>query len=270
VSAPPEGGDLPARRLSSQELEAVIRRAVELQAAAEGGDDGITEGEVLRIGKELGLAPEVVRRAIADIRSRPVEEKGLVAGVMGPGVVRAARTVRRPAAEVGLLMEQYLFRCEYMVVLRRFSDRTRYVPASGMGAALGRAAYRLRAQHTALGFHQLDVGVSAVDDDCTLVELSMELRGMRKGLAAGGVGSGGALAALAGAFAWATPAPDLLALAGLPALAATLLGSRGIYRAAARSRQEKLESLLDRLEHGELKAPAGNEWKQGLDRLLKG
>ncbi|MDP9348541.1 MAG: hypothetical protein M3P24_05270, partial [Gemmatimonadota bacterium] len=65
-------GDLPARRLSSQELEAVIRRAVELQAAA-GGDDGITEGEVLRVGGELGLSPELVRRALADVRSRPVE-----------------------------------------------------------------------------------------------------------------------------------------------------------------------------------------------------
>jgi hypothetical protein len=258
-------GDLPARRLSSQELEAVIRRAVELQAATEGGDEGITEGEVFRIGKELGLSPELVRRALADVRAHPVEERGLLAGVMGPAVVHAARTVRRPAGEVGLLLEQYLLRCEYMVVLRRFPDRTRYVPATGVGAALGRAAYRVRAQHTALGFHQLDVGVSAVDEECTLVDLSMELRGMRNGLAAGGVGAGGGVAAAVAAFALATPAPELLALAGLPALAAGVLGSRGIYRGAARSRQEKLESLLDRLEHGELRVPPGRgEWRKQL------
>ena len=56
--APRPGGGLPARRLSNQELEAVIRRAVEILAAAGTPDEGISEAEVIRIGQELGLDPE--------------------------------------------------------------------------------------------------------------------------------------------------------------------------------------------------------------------
>lgn len=270
MSTPTPGGGLPARRLSSQELEAVIRRAVELQTAAGGAEEGITEAEVVRIGEELGLEASLVRRAITDVRGRPPEERGALAGVMGPGVVRAVRTVRRPAAQVGMLLEEYLLKCEYMGVQRRLPDRTRYVRRSGVAASLGRAARSLGTHDPSLDLPALEVGVAALDEESALVELRVELRTPRGWLAGAGVGSGGGVAALVGAFAWATPAPDLLALLGIPALAATLLGSRGIYRYLARSRQEKLESLLDRLEHGELRVPRGPEWKKGLDRLLKG
>lgn len=258
-------GSLPARRVSSRELEAIIRRAVELQSAGEEREEGITDAEVVRIGKELGLAPEVVRRAMVDVRSGPVEEHGVLARVMGPARVRAVRTVRGPAAEVARRVEEYLLRREHMRVQRRFPDRTRYVRGSGVVAALGRAARGIGEKHPPLGVKALDVGVAAVDEGSSLVELSVELDTPRGALAGVGAGSGGGIAALVGLFAWATPAPDLLAVAGLPALAATLWGSRLVYRRAARSTHEKLESFLDRLEHGELRLPPGGpEWRKRL------
>ncbi|HKP74148.1 MAG TPA: hypothetical protein VJT67_01335, partial [Longimicrobiaceae bacterium] len=136
---PPGGTGLPARKLSSNELEAVIKRAVELQTARETEmTDGLTDAEVVRIGQELGIEQHLVRRAIAEVRSTPPEEHGMVAGVMGPGIVRAARTIRRPAVELGMFLEKYLLESEFMVVERRFPDRTRYVRAQGLGAAVGR------------------------------------------------------------------------------------------------------------------------------------
>lgn len=267
AEAPPPGGNLPARRLSSQELEAVIRRAVELQAAREPGDEGVSEAEVLRIGGELGLTPDLVRRAIADVRSQPVEERGFLAGVMGPGTVRAVRTIRRPAAPLGLFLEEYLVRCEHMVVQRRFPNRTRYARGTGVAAALGRAASKLGARQAALDLPQLDVGVSMVDEDSALVELSVEVRAQRTGLAAGGALGGAGLAAGIAAFALVTPAADALALLGLPAIMGTMAGVRGIFGAVTRSTQEKLESFLDRLEHGDVKLPSGGgkpDWRRQL------
>lgn len=254
-SGPPGGNNLPARRLSSSELEAVIRRAVEIQSATGAPDEGISEGEVLRIGQELGLDAATVRRAIVDVRGRPPEEAGALARVMGPGVVRAARTVRRPPAQVGLLLEEYLLACEYMVVQRRFPDRTRYVRATGVGATFGRAAQKIGARHKMLELEQLDVAVSAIDENTALVELSVDVTAVRAGMAGAGVGVGGGAGVGAAVFAVATTIPDPLALVGLPILAGAVAAMRGIFGAMRGSTQDKLEAFLDRLEHGELKVP---------------
>jgi hypothetical protein len=267
---PPSGGgsNLPARRLSSQELEAVIRRAVELQTAAGGSDEGVAEAEVVRIGQELGLEPAHVRRAITDIRSRPPEEGGMLAAVMGPGQVRAGRTIRRPAAQLGMLVEDYMVRCEYMHAHRRFPDRTRYVRDASFAAGVGRFARGFSSREQRLDLKQVDVGVAYVDDDTAFVELSMDLSGERAGYAAGGAALGTVSSVPVVAFALVTAAPAVLALTAVPLFGAWMVGMRAGYRYSARQVQEKLESFLDRLEHGEVKVPPGvGEWTDALKRL---
>ena len=265
MSDAPGGSNLPARRISSQELEAVIRRAVEIQSAGEWEEEGLSEAEALRIGRELGITPETMRRALLDVRSRPRDERGVLAKVMGPGTVRALRTVRRPAAEVGLFLEEYLVRCEYMVVQRRFPDRTRYVRARGVAAALGRAASKVGSRHTSLDLQQLDVGVAAVDEGTALVELSVDLAQARAALATGGVVGGGLSAGFIAVSVLATPILDPLALLALPALGGILWGSRAAYTTTAARTEDQMEAFLDRLEHGELRLPAQKpEWRKQL------
>lgn len=100
---------VPSRNFTTQELEAVIRRAVELQAGNSARtEEGVSEVEVVRIGEELGLDPTTVRRAMAEVRGRPVEERGALVKLVGVGTVRAARVLRRPAASTGLLLDRYL------------------------------------------------------------------------------------------------------------------------------------------------------------------
>jgi hypothetical protein len=244
---------------------------VEIQTAAGTPEEGISEGEVIRIGQELGIDPVTVRRAITDVRGRPPEERGLLARTMGPGSLRAARTVRKPAAAVGLLLEEYLVKCEYMVVQRRFPDRTRYVRGTGFAASMGRGMRMFRDSHKAMDLAQLDVSVSALDDDACLVEVSMDTTGTRAGLAAGAAAVGGSAAVGITAAVLATPIIDPLALLSLPALAGSWLGMRGIYGAVQNSAQDKLESFLDRLEHNELKVPApGGIGPFGPDGLTLG
>lgn len=253
--APRPGGGLPARRLSNQELEAVIRRAVEIQTAAGTPDEGIPEAEVLRIGQELGLDPVTVRRAITDVRGRPPQETGILARTMGPGTLRASRTVRKNAAAVGLLLEEYLLKCEYMVVQRRFPDRTRYVRGTGFAAAMGRGMRVFSQSHKAMDLAQLDVSVSALDDETCIVELSVDMGAVRGGMAAGAAAIGGSAAVGITAAVLATPIIDPLALLSIPAALGSWFGMRGIYGVVQSGTQDKLESFLDRVEHNELALP---------------
>ena len=260
----PEGSGVPARRVSSTELEAVIRRATELQFARGEAEEGLPEAEVMRIGKELGLEPAHVRRAISEVRGQPREEKGMMVSVMGPETIRAVRTIRRPAAQLGMELEEYLLKCEYMTVQRRFPDRTRYVRDDGMGAALGRMGVKMSLRLTPLDIHKVDVHVSPVDEDSALLELSVPLGPTRTGLAVGGVVTGGGGGAAVGT-ALAIMGPDPTLLLGFPVFGAAMLLARVMYRSVARSTHDKLEGFLDRVEHGELpRPPKKPDWRKGL------
>lgn len=252
------------RRVSSHELEAVIRRATELQFARGEAEEGLPEAEVMRIGKELGLDPAHVRRAIGEVRGQVREEKGMMVSVMGPETIRAVRTIRRPAAQLGMSLEEYLVKCEYMTVQRRFPDRTRYARDDSMGAALGRMGVKMSLRLQPLDVRKVDVHVSPVDEDSALLELSVPLGATRTGLAVGGVvGGGGGGAAIGTALAMMGPDPTLLL--GFPIFGVAMLLARATYRGVSRSVHDKLESFLDRVEHGELPQPPKKpDWRRQL------
>jgi hypothetical protein len=152
-----------------------------------------------------------------------------------------------------------------MVVERRFPDRTRYVRAQGIGAAVGRTFSKVGSRVAPLDLQAVDVGVALADEDSSLVTLQVDLTSIRAGTAAGswltGLGGGGALAVVV----LASAAPPLLALAGAGVAAAGALVGRGAYRMVARQTQNKLEAFLDRLEHGELRLPQPKqEWHKRL------
>ena len=243
----------PARHYSTEELEAVIRRAVELQSGPASREEGVSANEVVRIAQELGLEPGAVRHAMAEVRSRPPAEQTTLGRSMGPGLARAARVVRRTAAATERLLSEYLRERELMVVQRRFPERTRYVRDGSIGAGLARMARGFGRSEQPLDLPRVDLAVSAIDAESCLVELSVDMGGARAGYAAGALGLGGSAAAGLATAIWATPVADPLMLLGLPVLGAAWYGMRAIYGATHRSTQEKLESFLDRLEHGDLR-----------------
>jgi hypothetical protein len=244
---------VPSRNLTAPEFEAVVRRAVELQSGTSARtEEGVSETEVVRIGQELGLDPTTVRRAIAEVRIRPAEERGALESLVGPGTVRATRLVRRTATSTGSQLDRYLRETEFMVAQRRFADRTRYLRNASLAAGFGRFVRGLSRSHPPVDLKQLDVAISALDAESCLVEVSSDFGGVRTGLAAGVLGSGSALAGVGAAFVWATPIADPFMLLAAPVVAGSFYGMRAIYRHMSRSLQDKLESLLDRVEHNDL------------------
>jgi hypothetical protein len=255
------GGSLPEQRLTSEQFELVIRRAAELQArAAERSEEGMSEDEVLRIGRELGLSGESLSRALAEVRGSQAAPEGWAERLFGEAVVSTSRTVPGDAPEVSATIERYLTEREWLAPIRRFPDRTLYEKARGvdLARALTRAREALggvRQPYVGAGFdlknaRSVQVAVQQLESGFSHVHLTADLSNLRTGFAigtfAGGGGGGVAVATVLGIAI--APAAALL---GLPILGGVWLGLKaGQHHMASRARLH-LEALLDALERQE-------------------
>jgi hypothetical protein len=117
----------PGTAITRAALERVLARAAELQGTTGDGDEAgrMTEAQIIELGKEVGLTPEVLRQALAEERSRTLvpEESGVLAGLMGPSRVSAGRTVPGSAAVVLGSLDSWMQRSEGLAVKRRFADQ---------------------------------------------------------------------------------------------------------------------------------------------------
>ena len=264
---PYQPGKYPERRVSSEQLEAVIRRATELESASGGGGDALSEEEVLRIGRELGIAPIHVRQALAEVgaNARPAEP-GVVARVMGPGYAGATRVVQGDADEVRGRVERYLLEVEHMVIERQFADFTRYRRGTGLGTAIRRTTTQLqvRSRFAEFKLKELDVGIQPLEDGYSLVTVGVNLAPARAGMLGGGLAVGTALGTGAGTFAAIAIDPFLGIATLLPLVAAGGWGMRPIYRNTFKSTEDRLEAFLDRVQSGDLPEPPKGDWKKKL------
>jgi hypothetical protein len=239
-------------------LERVLARAAELQVGSGEPEELLTEGQILELGKEVGLTPQNLRQALAEERTRvalPPDEGGLSAKLLGGARVGAGRTVPGRPGDVLEAIDVWMQREECLQVKRQFPDRIvwearrdlvgtmrRALNVGGRGYALSRA-------------HEVAATAVAVDATRTLVRIDADLAPFRMRLARQSAGAtllsaaaGGALVALHFAVA-AAVAPVAVVGAGAFYLA------RGINARTATAAQLALEQLLDRLERGEITKP---------------
>lgn len=258
---PDSSPKLPVRKLSNRDFELVIRRAAELQARQSEeafGGDGISEAEVIRIGRELGLSPENLQRAIAETSGEEPEE-GMLHSLFGAATVRASRLIAGDAEKVSRTLERYLVEREFLAVQRRFGDRTLFTRATGMIASMGRATSQMFSRSPLLKVDNLEVSFRPLDESGCWLSLASSLRANRTAAAATSFVAGGSGAAVAGAVLGIALAPPA-ALIALPILGASVFGARAYYDHLTKDVEVQLESLLDRLEHGELLAPSRGAW----------
>jgi hypothetical protein len=260
--------DLPAkpssgRQLDRAALERVLARAAELQGSDADPSDALTEQQVLEIAREVGIAPEALRVALAEERTRvalPVES-GLAARIAGPALIGASRTVKGSPTGVLATLDHWMQQSECLQQRRRQSDRMSWEPRRDMlgrmkvGLNLGGRGYPLaRAAEVA-------ATAASVDGDRVHVQLVADVGPARRSRLLGGSAVAGA-GALGGSGLMLIPyvAPNAL-LAPFVAGAALLLGA-GLFGGqlvarthvvTARRVQVALEQLLDRLEHGDLR-----------------
>jgi hypothetical protein len=250
-------------------LERVLARAAELQTAA--GDetasvDGLTEQQLLDIGREVGLSGTHLRQALAEERTRVLvpQERGLVAQVAGAGTTSAQRTISSTPAQVLTALNQMMLRDECLAVKRRYDDRMTWEPRRDFWAAFRRLAPSAGRMFDLLRAREVGATVVAVDDGRTLVRLDADVSHTRAqrlqggiAVAAGGLVTAGMIVAFFTMIVQAPAEPALIlgAVTGALGVAAGAAVAR-THRHTVERAQLALEQILDRLEHSDARRPA--------------
>jgi hypothetical protein len=266
---PARGSTLPARRLTTEQMEAVFRRAVELQARdSDSADDaGLTEDELLRIGGELGIGRGHMRRALAEVAVGTPAPGGAGARIFGPARIGAARAVPGRADAVRAHIERYLVDSQYLAVLRRLPDVTVYEKSGGLQVEVARAMDAMRGAlggsgsgpRIGAGFdlrtaRTVEVSVTPIEENVSWTSFTVDLGNQRTGYWVG-INSGVGVAALTGAAIAAIAIAPPAALLALPIMGGSAWGTRAAYDAVLKRARLHLEALLDHLERGESLVP---------------
>lgn len=258
--------------LTRRDMEAVIRRAAELEARDGGQTPELSEEDLVRIAGEVGLSEPSVRRALAEYRALApgggfLAERGALARMCGPRLIRATRTVDRPADELREAIESHFLANESLRLVRRTHQASLWEPDRGVVASLLRSVDLLgRGYELAKKGQAIELRVVSLDEGTSQVTLTKDIGKERSGWFWGqGMAVGAALSAVAGVLITGSPQiPDLFAL-GAPALFAPSLAlARAGYGRTMEKMRLVLEGLLDRLEHGEPLAPPRPSWRDLL------
>ncbi len=211
--------------VSREALERIIKRAAELQAGEHDVGDGLTNNEVLALGKDVGIPDRYLRQAMLEEQTRiaPDVATGTWAWLTGPRSIVAHRVVPGDRAAVERALSRWMTEEELLQPKRHFADRTSWQVV------------------------QLEPGFC-------LVRLEADIRPERTKRISG--------ASVLFVLGWGMTAaaalivPPLALAQLLPGVGLTLGGAAvaRTYRGANERMQVALEQILDRLERGEVRS----------------
>lgn len=258
--------------LTRRDLEAVIRRATELEAETGAAVPELSESDVLRIAADVGLSEASIRRALAEyLGGSPggtlLTERGWVTRLCGTSLVTATRTVKRPAEEVKHELESHFQQNESLRIVRRTTTHSLWEPESGVVASLMRGLDLLgKGYQLAKKSRALELRVVPLGEESSEVALTVDLGDDRAGWFWGlGFGVGAPLTFVAIALiASVQEIPNLAILASPVFIAATVSLARAGYRRALEKMRLVLDGLLDRVEHDEPLEQPRPSWRDLL------
>lgn len=266
----------------SGELERVIRRAVELQmetgagtGPASSAGEALTEEEVLRIGREVGLEPRHVRRALAEVRAESLlpdlpADEGVPNRLWGGAFARASRAVPGDPAEVQGELEEHFREAESLQAIRSRPGRSLWEPAGGLVNKMQRTLDVGGHGYELAEGRRVELSVTELEAGWSLVTVTVDLRNLRTEQAVGWAGGASGVAVpmvLVGALVLGLPVEALLPAAAGGIGGASVLGGRYTLTKKRRRVELVLEGLLDRVETGE---PLGSDQSSWRERLLGG
>lgn len=273
----------PDKRLSREEFDDVMRRAAELAASdPDDADEGIPEGEVLRIAREVGLSERHVRRALTEVRSGPVPAGGFLDRIYGSTVVRASRVVPGARKELARKLDEFLVGGQLLEPVRRTPGHLQYRPSVDWMSQVARAASSMSKRYYVASAKDVEVGLEEVEssedgDPRTLVELRVDA-GIRDDYVAGGTLGGGGVGVAGGvavALGLETLVPLTLAVPAGVAVGAVLLAG-GVWISTRYHRKRlvevhtEVEGILDKLETGRSLKPPPPSWQRWVKRHFHG
>lgn len=243
--------DLP-QRFDRGQLERILQRAAELQAAGADVGDGLSRDEIVALGKEVGIPEAQLRQAMLEELSRPAETppRGLLDTWFGSATHATRRVVKGSVAEVEQKLLRWMEEQEILVVQRHTSGFIAWEPLGGWQAALRRSSRTMRAGAQAVTLDRatsVQATITQLEPGYCQVTLTADLSRLRGSFIGGGLGlltsltGASAIMAVLGAY-WLAPAALLVAGA---------VGAVGIarqFRPAGDRAAIGLERALDHLE----------------------
>jgi hypothetical protein len=270
----------PQRNIGRSELQQVIRRAAELTLGDADADEQLSEGEVVRIARELGLPEHHVQRALFELPELHVRPRWYDR-YFEPPVFSVSRVVPGQAPLTLRRLEEYLVTREYLQIARRRGDHIAFIPADDTISSLARAFFRSGKRHHIARASRVVLSAHELPDQYTHLRLDVDLEEERKknvssasavgffgGIIAGGIGA----ATMHVALPLFGPAPEILTFGvGMgAAFAASFSAHAAAFKRRLHEARAELTALLDRAEHGERLDPPPAPWRRRLQGKLFG
>lgn len=269
----------PGRSITRKEFDEIIRRAAEIAASEpESGDAALTEQDLFRIAREVGLEERHVRKALVQVRSSVPPARGPMSLLYGPSIVVASRVVPGTRETVGARVDDFMVAGNLLESVRRTAAVLQYRPPVDWVSQIARAAASTSRKYHVASAKRIEVRFEAVDDGDVYVEMEVDPGTRGDYLAGGLVGglAGGAVSGVGVALALAAAVP---VAAGLAVGAGILVGSAvfgGLSWVTGRHHKRRLsevrsemEGILDRLESGESLEPPPASWRRWVQRHFR-
>lgn len=269
------------RAISRRDFDQVMRRASELAGEEPGAAEGeFTDVEVLRIGREAGLAERHVQRALTELRTeggRALRRRSGIHELIAPGEVRGSRVVGRKRAAVRRELDEFLAGGQLLQRVRRRDDLLQYRPAIDWASRVARAASSTSRQHYVAASRLVEARLDDLGDGATQVDILVDpgITGDYRGRAVLGGGivglavGYGTAAAIATLFSMTAAALGGLVAGSAAVFGIAVLAGRGFQR-RLREIHLEVEGILDGLETAGGLEPPPPAWRRWVRRHFHG
>jgi hypothetical protein len=178
-------GTSAGRQIAADDLDLIVRRAAEIQnQRGNPGSQSLTEEEVVEIGRQVGLEPEYVRRAMAEVHAeslvlrRPPANRVLDL-VAGDSRVEVRRVVAGEPTLIQQQIEMLLRDREKLSALRRRPTRSVWEASSGIMDRLDRFMNFSGKEYALAETRQVELAVAETEPGWSFVTLACDIGNKR-------------------------------------------------------------------------------------------
>ncbi|HEX6693080.1 MAG TPA: hypothetical protein VF035_00075 [Longimicrobiales bacterium] len=272
AAAPPAG-----RGVARADLEAVIRRAVELAHVQGDVEEQLSEAELVRIGTELGLPAAQVRQALYEQPQLRITPRWYDRWFEQP-LVTASRVVPAKADRTLANLEEYISAREYMQLVRKRGGELSFIPAEDAISRMARSLSRSGRRYHIGNARRVIVSVDPLEAERSHVKIEADLEAQRKSIVSTGLIAGSVVGTLtglipSGLFLFGDAGHAITtAIAVATSMGVSVGAGVGIsmkiaantYHEKMRALRRDIDGLLDRAEHRERLEPPPAPWRRSL------
>jgi hypothetical protein len=196
----------PRRQVAAEDLDLIVRRAAEIQnKRGSPGSQLLTEEEVVEIGRQVGLEPEYVRRAMAEVHAEslaptPPPGNRILELLAGDARVEVRRVVAGEPTLLQQQVEMLLRDREKLSALRRRPTRSVWEASAGIMDRLDRFMNFSGKEYALAETRQVELAVAETEPGWSLVTLAADLANKRDEVLYTAGSCVGVAALLAGAY----------------------------------------------------------------------